>query len=108
MKSVIAAVVIVAGTYGAAGAVQEALDVLVPETARVVSDVSLKSMYTEAYAMHIQGVPMREALHLVAEGFSQEDGISYVVENGELVARTDWSCRRLVVGDFAATVQPCR
>lgn len=101
MKTLIAAAVVLTGTYGAAGEVQEALDVLVPETARVVSDISLDQLYIEAYAMTIDGVPLEVAYQRVADAFTEED-IVYTVEEGTLVVRTNGVCRKLAVTDGLA------
>jgi hypothetical protein len=103
----IAALMLMPLAYVAATEAEDILNTVAPQAATSVSDVSLKSIYGEVFAMvNIEGLTMDEALHRVAEDFTQE-GIVYTVEGGELTARTDWSCRRLVVTDHAVVIEEC-
>jgi hypothetical protein len=102
----IAAALLAAGSVGVAANLQEALNTLAPETAKAVSDVNLRNLYTEAVALSLDGTPIEEALRQVAEDFSEED-IVYTVEGGDLVVRTELSCRSLARRGSAVRIVDC-
>jgi hypothetical protein len=107
MKTAIALLIAAPLTIVAAEEAEQLLYALAPEAATTVSDISLTSIYNEVFAMvNIHDVPIEEALHRVAEDFSEE-GIVYSVEGGELTVRTDWSCRRLVTDGLAFKTVDC-
>ena len=107
MKTAIALLLVTPVAVVATDQAREMLNTWAPQAAEVTSDISLKSIYNEVFAMvNIEGVPMEEALRRVAQDFSQED-IVYTVEGGELTVRTDWSCRRLVTDGLAFKTVDC-
>ncbi len=73
---------------------------LAPRAAMSVSDINLRTVWTEAYAAAMDGsVDFDYALEVAAREFSNEE-ITYTVNAaGELMAVTEWSCRKLVAGN---------
>jgi hypothetical protein len=107
LKSTIVALFVAAGTLTAAQNSQEVLNVLVPEAAKVVSDVNLKTIYQQALMKSmLDDVPLQDALAMVSQDLG-EAGIRYTVSGSEVTAETDWSCRRLVIGDTFIRVVDC-
>lgn len=89
--------------YGAT----EIMDNLAPTVAQVSSDTSLKTIYTKIVELEgLHGYTHEQALQEVATVFTN-DTVIYTVEGKNLVARTDWSCRMLVIGPVAVTVTGC-
>lgn len=106
-KTMIAALIAAASTTGAVYGATEMIDNLAPQAAQVSSDVNLKQAYTKIIELEgLQGYSREEAMQAVAEAFTNET-VTFTVEGGNLVARTDWSCRSLVEGPVAVKIVDC-
>lgn len=102
-KAIVASILAAVSLVGAS----ELIDTLAPEASKVTIDHNLNTIYTLAYAdSALAGGNMQKALSTQAEALSTE-GYTYSVEaDGSIVGRNDWTCRRLVIGDFL-TITDC-
>lgn len=106
-RALLASIVLALSATGAVVGATEMADNIAPTVATVTSDASLKAMYTKTVELEgMHGYTHEQALQEVAAAFTNETVI-YSVEDGSLVARTDWSCRKLVIGPVAITVTDC-
>ena len=102
-KLLVASILSAVSVVGAA----ELIDVLAPKASDVTLDGSLKNMYTDAYAdALLSGTDVREVLaSRIAELEAAGTEIQFRIDaDGSLVASNDWSCRRLIVGNFIQTI----
>lgn len=107
LKHTLIALFISAGTVTAATQAQEVLDMLAPAAAEAVSDANLRTLYTEAYRMHmIEEIPFEEAFRTSAQGL-QTPEIRYTVDGLTVTAETEWSCRKLVTEDTWVRISDC-
>lgn len=107
LKSTIVALFVSVGTLTAATQAQELIDQIAPEAAQVVSDANLRTLYTEAYRLHmLEDVPFEEALRTSAQGL-EIPAIRYTVDGLTVRAETDWSCRILVIEDVWVRISDC-
>lgn len=109
IKAVAVSAILATLTVTAATQAKDILDQLAPQAASTVSDVNLRTVYEMSLQQsYLQDKPLKDVLPGVVSDLGTE-GILYTVsEDGSTIeARTDWSCRRAVVGDTWVHISNC-
>lgn len=107
LKNTIATLLATLGLYVSVQGAQEAIDIITPDAARVVSDANLRTAYTEAYRLHmLEDIPFEQAFRTTVPNL-QTPELRYTVDGLTVTAETDWSCRRLVIEDVWVRISDC-
>jgi len=107
LKSTLVALLATAGMYVAIDNAQQAVESVAPAAAEAVSNANLRTLYTEAYRMHmLEDVPFEQAFRTSAQGLETPEA-RYTVDGLTVRAETDWSCRLLVIEDTWVRITDC-
>jgi K+-sensing histidine kinase KdpD len=107
LKTTAVAIITASLTITAATQAEEVLDMLAPEAAVAVSDINLRTIYSQAQMMSmLEDVPLEEALAKVSQDLNRPE-IRYTVSGSTVRVETDWSCRILVPEDVWLRISDC-
>lgn len=107
IKVTVTLILSAAATVGLATQADTVINAIAPSAAAAVSDTNLQTVATQAQAYsYLNDVSLGQALDLVVSELGTE-GIRYSVSGTSVVAKTDWSCRRLTFGEFFSNISDC-